>query len=110
MLKTMTDNKGEVKMNMPIAYRVLNQEIVCSGLESLIANQMRVASVTCPSFNGTSKPFKLLEFRIELENPEEEIDAQFLTHVCGTDVYNIGPTSNVFEGTLKGETFIITIE
>ena len=97
-------------MNKPLGYRVLNQEIVTSGLESLIANQMRVASVLSPCFNGPTKPFELLEFIIELENPEQEVDAQFLTRVCGTGVYNIGPTSNVFEGALKGETFMITIE
>jgi len=95
---------------MNTQYKVLTQELVVSGLHSLLDNQMDITSFEGPSFNDTDEPFKLLEIRVVCPTPIEYIDAPYMSHVCGTDMLMIGDSGSVFEGIIKGETFVIIFE
>ncbi|MDB4408490.1 hypothetical protein N9165_00285 [Akkermansiaceae bacterium] len=96
-------------MDTQTRYRMLTQQLVVSGLRTLLENQIKITEATYPSFNGRVLPFKLLEIGITPENPRVPLDINYLSFVCAMDLTAIGSSGKVFEGKLKNETVILTI-
>ena len=96
-------------MDLKTTYKVKTQEVVVSGLRSLLENQIRLTEATYPSFNGRVAPFELLEISITPENPRVPLDIEFLDFVCQMDFVAIGSSGKVFEGKLKNETVVLTV-
>jgi len=96
-------------MDLKTNYKILTQQLVVSGLRSLLQSQIRITEATYPSFNGRVQPFKLLEISITPENPRVPLDIEYLGFVCQMDLIAIGSSGKVFEGQLKNETVILTV-
>lgn len=96
-------------MDTQTKYRMLTQQLVVSGLRTLLENQIRIAEATYPSFNGKVAPFKLLEISIVPENPRVPLDINYLSFVCAMELTPIGTSGKVFEGKLKNEIVVLTI-
>jgi hypothetical protein len=99
----------EKTMDTQTKYRMLTQQLVVSGLRTLLENQIRITEATYPSFNGRVAPFKLLEIIITPENPRVPLHIDYLSFVCGMDLVAIGSSGKVFEGKLKNEIVILTV-
>jgi len=96
-------------MDTQTKYRMLTQQLVVSGLRTLLENQIRITEATYPSFNGKVAPFKVLEISIVPENPRVPLDIEYLSFVCGMDLIEIGTSGKVFEGKLKNEIVVLAI-
>ena len=96
-------------MDTQTKYRMMTQQLIVSGLRTLLENQIRITEATYPSFNGRVAPFELLEISITPENPRVPLDINYLGFVCQIDFVAIGSSGKVFEGTLKNETVVLTV-
>jgi hypothetical protein len=99
----------EKTMDQQTKFKILNQELVVSGLRSLIESQMRLEEASYPSFNGKVRPFKLLEISITPENLRVPLEASYLSFVLGIDLNPIGDSGKVFEGVIKNEIVVLTV-
>ena len=96
-------------MDTQTKYRMMTQQLIVSGLRTLLENQIRITEATYPSFNGRVAPCNLLEISITPENPRVPLDIEYLGFVCQMDFVAIGSSGKVFEGKLKNETVVLTV-